>query len=64
MDLLFVNLQVKQFMAHRQFYGDLLEALLQPQKIAGLLFHSERKRVGVAARSEGLQPISQASLSR
>ena len=42
-----VNMQVKRFMAHWQFAGDLPRAPLQPQKLAGLLF---RERAGVTAR--------------
>jgi hypothetical protein len=37
-------------MAHWQFAGDLLGTPLQPQKLAGLLFHPGRKRAGVTAR--------------
>lgn len=43
-------MQVKRFMAQWQFAGDLLWAPLQPQKLAGLLFHPGRKRAGVTAR--------------
>ena len=44
------NMQVKRFMAHWQFDGDLLGTPLQPQKRAGLLFHPGRKRAGVTAQ--------------
>ena len=48
--LVCVNMQVKRFMAQWQFAGDLLGTPLQPQKLAGLLFHPGRKRAGVTAR--------------
>ena len=50
MRLVCINMQVQRFMAHWQLAGDLLGTPLQPQKLAGLLFHPGRKRVSVAAR--------------
>ena len=50
MRLVCINMKVQRFMAHWQLACDLLWAPLQPQHRTGLIFHPERKRVGIAAR--------------
>ena len=45
-----INMQVKRFMANLRFSGNLLGTQLQPQKLAGSLFHAGRKRAGVTTR--------------
>lgn len=54
MSLVGIHVQVKRLMAHGQLAGNLLRTPLQLEKYIGLLFHSRRKRAGVAARFRAL----------